>query len=502
MAPMSATVALLDETGRVVSAGLLLRWKHGREIRTGLCAIAEQLTEVRKLRLGVKGVDESTEWVIVPLRGLALGEPIAAGRVLAVLRLDGRRLREYGHDCVLFASETGFGTTPTPPGAAAFTALLCDDSGHLRQPRLLIQGSVAANDAGRSGCLLVNVPGAAPPCGTPVFGRSDSGAESWPLLGFVATGLHPAPGVYRVEPAWRLMETASGWQSGSDADLAVGPVDALFGAFLLDSAASGRYSKATLYARQQDVRQLSRWAARHRIPLASISAEQIKEYLAARRGSGCSVRTINREAWTLKALFNFAVESGARADDPMADIAAPTRARATRSARDALTKSEVAKIVGAADTATALGTRDRAMLMLLFEVGLKPSEVVSLTRNQLNLSAGVLAMPKGRQSARRLHISGSLRKALQAHMRTLDADADGRDAPLFRNPSGGSLTRQTVGDVVKRHAKTAGIDKPVSGSTARAYTARRLLSGGLERKRVADFLGLGRAEGVARLTGD
>jgi integrase/recombinase XerD len=144
-----------------------------------------------------------------------------------------------------------------------------------------------------------------------------------------------------------------------------------------------------------------------------------------------------------------------------------------------------------ADTATPLGLRDRAMLETLYATGLRVSELVGLKLTAVNLSDGVLRVT-GKGNKDRLVPLGE--EAVQWLRRYL---ADSRPLLLGRKLSdavfvtarGGGMTRQAFWYLIKRHARTAGITRPLSPHTLRHAFATHLLNHGADLRVVQMLLG-------------
>ena len=83
--------------------------------------------------------------------------------------------------------------------------------------------------------------------------------------------------------------------------------------------------------------------------------------------------------------------------DPTSDIAAPTQ---WKRIPKFLTKDEVERLLAAPDCEKPLGSRDHAMLQLLYATGLRVSELCAVQRGHLNTEPRRLAdVGEGRQAA-------------------------------------------------------------------------------------------------------
>ncbi len=94
-------------------------------------------------------------------------------------------------------------------------------------------------------------------------------------------------------------------------------------------------------------------------------------YLLSLRKLGRSEATVQRCLASLRAFYDYLTAGGESMSDPTSNLEAP---KAARKQPKVLTAREVEKLLGAPDTKTARGRRDRAMLEVLYATGIKVSE--------------------------------------------------------------------------------------------------------------------------------
>jgi site-specific recombinase XerD len=129
-----------------------------------------------------------------------------------------------------------------------------------------------------------------------------------------------------------------------------------------------------------------------------------------------------------------------------------------------LTGEELAALLAAGDTDTALGRRDHAIVVLLARLGLRAGEVAALMLDDLDWTRGEIVVRGKGNHTERLPLPVDVGEALVAFLR------DGRPATtcrsLFLRASGdeGGLSAAGVGGVVKRAVARAGL---ASGSAHR-----------------------------------
>jgi len=211
-------------------------------------------------------------------------------------------------------------------------------------------------------------------------------------------------------------------------------------------------------------------------------------YLAKRFQNGIKPRSAARLLSSLKRFYRYLHREGRIRIDPSLEIEAP---KLPRGLPGVLTEDDVQSLIMAPDVRTARGLRDRAMLETLYASGLRVSELVSLTINQLNRDAGVLRV-LGKGAKERLVPVGEealdwIRRYLAEGRATL-LGARTCDA-LFVTTRARAMTRQAFWNLIKRYAVASGIRKTVSPHTLRHAFATHLLNHGADLRVVQMLLG-------------
>ena len=156
-------------------------------------------------------------------------------------------------------------------------------------------------------------------------------------------------------------------------------------------------------------------------------------------------------------------------------IASPS---AGRSLPGVPSEREIVALLGAPDTATDIGLRDRAMLETLYGCGLRVSELIGLEVDRINRRQGSVWV-SGKGSKERLvplaevTLDWIVRYERGARRALLDGS---RSDALFVTARGGSMTRQAFWYRVRLHARTAGIERKLSPHTLRHAFATHLVN--------------------------
>jgi len=213
-----------------------------------------------------------------------------------------------------------------------------------------------------------------------------------------------------------------------------------------------------------------------------VAEGDIIRYLTVLHRAGSATATVCRKLTALRQFYRYLVMERLLATDPTANVEVPRLARRLPAT---LTLDEVERLLAAPEVSTLRGLRDRTMLEVLYATGLRVSELVNLTRGDVNLSIGfVRCVGKGHKE--RIVPLGSVAIGWVRHY--LDARDD--DAPaLFPGQRRRPITRAACWEIIKRLAKKAGILKDISPHTLRHSFATHLLERGADLRAIQEMLG-------------
>ncbi|MBT8116544.1 MAG: site-specific tyrosine recombinase XerD [Gammaproteobacteria bacterium] len=247
-------------------------------------------------------------------------------------------------------------------------------------------------------------------------------------------------------------------------------------------------SDNTLAAYRNDLGGLAGWLVRQDRGLLTARREDLLAYLSQRVADGARPRTTARLLSSMRRFYRYQVREGCLRDDPSVRIDTP---RIGRPLPDSLSEQEVEELLDAPDPGALLGLRDRAMLELLYACGLRVSELVGLTRGQLNLNQGVVRL-LGKGGKERLVPLGEealdwLARYLQEGRPALATQQD--DGHIFLSRRGTGMTRQAFWYRLREYAVKTGISKPLSPHTLRHAFATHLLNHGADLRVVQMLLG-------------
>jgi integrase/recombinase XerD len=247
---------------------------------------------------------------------------------------------------------------------------------------------------------------------------------------------------------------------------------------------------SSLASYRRDLNAWAAWLVAHGgHALLAATRGDVEAFLAAQFHSGAKATSVNRRLSTLRRFYRLQAAQGALSADPTLRIRSP---RLPRRLPKYLSEQQVETLLGAPDTDTTLGLRDRAMLETLYATGLRVSELVGLKLAQVSFQMGVVRV-LGKGGKERLVPLGEeaidwLKRYLTGVRTRLAGEA--RTDAVFLTARHAPLTRQAFWHVIKRYAIVADIPaSKLSPHTLRHAFATHLLNHGADLRVVQLLLG-------------
>ncbi len=264
--------------------------------------------------------------------------------------------------------------------------------------------------------------------------------------------------------------------------------DALLDQFVTFLRAERNLAPKTVDAYAIDVRDWLGELARRKLTVEAATRDDVLEHLAWLGRKGLSARSRARHLAALRGFHRFLEDEKLAKANPTDDLDTP---RHTRKLPVFLTVDEVERLLKAPEVSSAAGLRDRAMIEVLYASGLRVSELVTLSLNDVNLVDGfIIVFGKGRKE-RVVPLGRHAIEQVSAYLASARGQIlKGREAKaLFVTPRGKGFSRMGFWKLLRRHAVTAGITKSLSPHKLRHSFATHLVERGADLRAVQTMLG-------------
>lgn len=212
----------------------------------------------------------------------------------------------------------------------------------------------------------------------------------------------------------------------------------------------------------------------------------LRKFLADLKAKNYSKRTIARKLACLRSFFKFLYREGYLKANPMAGLSTP---KLDKKLPVFLDEGEVAKLLEAPDIKDLAGLRDKAILETLYSSGLRISELVGLSVDNIDFIGGVLKVfGKGRKE-RLVPIGDRALKCIRGYLekrgdvKSLDKKA------VFLNKSRTRLTDRSVRRILEKYIHITSLREDISPHTLRHSFATHLLNRGADLRSVQELLG-------------
>jgi len=250
-------------------------------------------------------------------------------------------------------------------------------------------------------------------------------------------------------------------------------------------------SKNTLAAYRRDLTLFAAWLAGQGVQLHQVTQDHLNGYFAQRHAE-TKATTANRRLTVFKRFYRWALrERLVTADPTLKMLSAKQHLRMPGS----LTEAQVEALLAAPDVSNAQGTRDRAMLELMYASGLRVSELVTLKMFNISQADHVLRV-FGKGNKERLVPFGEVaslwltRYLTQPRAELLAGHQSDALFVTHKGPTPGTaMSRVMFWLLVKKYAQLAGITQHLSPHTLRHAFATHLLNHGADLRAVQMLLG-------------
>ncbi len=269
-------------------------------------------------------------------------------------------------------------------------------------------------------------------------------------------------------------------------------LEAAFADFLMHLGLEKNSSPLTVKSYREDLTQALTFLREHTKQNSTRPEDwnlrSLRALTAWLHNQGYAKSTVARRLAAVRSFGKYLCREGVLASNPADSLRGP---RLNKTLPHFLTLADVQRLL-AAPGGDELALRDRAWLETLYSGGLRVSELVGLNLVDLDIAEGV-AVVRGKGKKERLALLGhpaqlALRDWLVERAALLRRANKVSDA-VFLNCQATRLTVRSVGRLLAKHLRVAGLDPRTTPHTLRHSFATHLLDAGADIRCVQELLG-------------
>ena len=222
---------------------------------------------------------------------------------------------------------------------------------------------------------------------------------------------------------------------------------------------------------------------------SEVDTDIINDFIEYLYKLGISSYTQARIISGIKSFFNYLVYEEKILVNPTELLESP---KLNKKLPDTLNINEIDKILNSIDLSTYEGTRNRAIIETLYSCGLRVSELINITIQNLYLDVGFIKVIGKGSKERLVPIGSSAIKHINIYLKNYRKSfkaISGNEGFLFLNRRGKKLSRNMIFIIVKQLSIKNNIEKNISPHTFRHSFATHLIEGGADLRAVQDMLG-------------
>jgi len=219
-----------------------------------------------------------------------------------------------------------------------------------------------------------------------------------------------------------------------------------------------------------------------------VDRQVLRRYLLWLRKEGYVEASMARKLSELRSFCRYLLQEGQLERNPFDLVSSP---KVPKRLPRYLKPEEIEALLNAPDLSTPLGQRDRAIIELLYAAGVRLSELVSLNLGDLSLDVGQMVV-WGKGGKERVVLLGvPAIRSLRVYLGDGRAKLSRKKATdaLFLNRFGGRLSRRSIGLILDKYSKLAGLWRKVTPHLLRHTFATHMLEGGAGLRVVQELLG-------------
>ena len=248
-------------------------------------------------------------------------------------------------------------------------------------------------------------------------------------------------------------------------------------------------SERTVEAYRRDLRRFAAFLGEYELEWDDLRSRDVRSFLSSLLREELKERSVNRALSSVKGFYAFCQKFEYCEANPFSSVGGVKRGKGLP---EVMSEEETARLLEMPEH-DYLGSRDRALLELLYSTGCRVSEVTAMDVKDVACSGKSIRVYGKGNKERYVFLGAPAREALSMYMQmrprhTVEGNADAQKA-LFLNAGGRRLSQRGLADILSRYVRRSGMGKKISPHTFRHSFATHLLDRGVDIRVVQELLG-------------
>jgi len=250
-------------------------------------------------------------------------------------------------------------------------------------------------------------------------------------------------------------------------------------------------SKHTVRAYKSDLKQFKKFIKKFfpegNIKLDKIKKIMLRDFLQHLSEKGDSNRTLARKVISIKSFFSYVVEKEILASNPLLNFDIPKFGKKTATF---ISEKEMKFVLSIPDKDTKYGTRNRAILEVLYSTGVRISELAGLKISDISFQERSIKIFGKRKKTRIVPIGKYALKYLEEYLKIRPVFLkNNKSKRLFLSKNGNPLSPDELRYIIDKYLKIIEKSQNYSPHTVRHSFATHLLDHGADLRSVQELLG-------------
>ena len=248
------------------------------------------------------------------------------------------------------------------------------------------------------------------------------------------------------------------------------------------------YSDLTINGYDYEITKFLDYLNDNHLDYKKINIDMIRNYLKYLDSLKYKKNSISKNLSSLRSYYKFLTEEKVVLNNPFKNISNPKK---DKKLPDFLNYKEINKLFDSADTKTPLGLRNRCILELLYDTGIRVSELVNLKINDIEFDKKIINILGKGKKERIVYYGDYLQEVLEKYINDsrkylLDYKLS---EYLILNNNGSKITTRGVEYIIDKMVNEAAIKHKISPHVLRHTFATHMLNGGADIKSIQQLLG-------------